>query len=459
MHRFRYLLVFAVAATLVGCDALGSDDMAVLSGTVVNAETSRPLTGATVQVLGMDVELSSDSLGAFEASVDVDSTAFVEIIAFKTGYEADTVLVTVEAGQALTVPALQLQPTTGDDGTSGPAASITLAPRSSASIGVSETGAQETASLVFVARDADDRPVDNANAVDIAVSIINGPGGGEFLSPAAPATVRTNENGEATVTLTSGTAAGVVQIETVATVGDRQIRSQPITLVIHGGFPNQDHMTVATQKRNYPGLGIQGLEIGVTALVGDRYANPVQAGTQVYFTTDSGVIQGSAPTGANGQASATLLTGNPYPADGWATITARTSGIDGERVEESTRVLLTGVPTIVLYTAGMDLGSYVYEVKDPNGNPLSEGTSINVSVEGTNVKTRGQVQVNLGDIVGAGPGRTQFEFSIGVADTESEESPSVDEIKISVTGPNGNVEGTRPGNLGPGVVIAGRRRQ
>lgn len=454
MPRFPLFLAAAVALALAGCDAFGGDDTAVLSGVVVNAETSRPLTGATIQVLGMNIEVVSDSVGGFEASFEVDSVDVVEIVAFKTGYQADTVAATVESGQALTVPALELQPTTGDDGTSGPAASITLAPRSSQSIGVSETGAQETAQLVFIARDADDRPVDNAHAVDIAVSIINGPDGGEFLSPAAPETVRTDENGEATVTLTSGTAAGVVQIETTAMVDGRVIRSQPITLSIHGGFPNQDHFSVYPVQLNNPYLNVAGERVGISVIVGDRYANPVQAGTQVYFTTDAGVIQGSGQTDANGQATVDLITGNPYPQTGLVTVTARTSGIDGERIESSTRVVLTGTTTVELLSGGRELGTYAYRVTDQLGNPLAAGSTYSISVEGENVTISDGESYTMPDVLS---GRTDFSFTISADDPSSADAPRVDKIEISVSSPNGNVTAARPGRLDRGPVQPRRR--
>ncbi|MGB3541332.1 hypothetical protein [Rubrivirga sp.] len=457
MSRSPFLFAALAAITLVGCDAFGGDDTAVLTGVVVNAETSRPLTGATVQVIGRNLEVESDSVGGYEASFDVDSTETVTIIAFKTGYAADTVSVLVESGQALSVPALELMPTTGDDGTSGPAASITLAPRSSQSIGVSETGAQETAQLVFIAHDADGQPVDNAHAVEIAVGIINGPDGGEFLSPAAPETVRTDENGEATVTLTSGTAAGVVQIETRATVNGREIRSQPITLAIHGGFPSQSHFSVYPTQRNHPLLGIAGASVPVSVIVGDRYANPVQAGTQVYFTSDAGVIQGSAQTDGNGQTSTNLITGNPFPADGFVTVTARTSGIDGERIEDTARILLSGTPVLTLETPGLDLGTYTYTVSDGLGNPLAEGSTYTVSVEGENVAVKDGESATMPDTQDRGVNRTQFQFTIGADDPNGEDAPRLDKIEISVSGPNGSVSAARPGRLDQGPVTTRRR--
>ena len=455
----RVFTLALFAFLLAGCDAVGggSED-AVLTGSVVNALTNRPIVGATIQVLSMGLEETSDSSGTYVASVPVDSLQQVRLVAFKTGYAADTVTVLVEPGQAVTVPAMELALGAGGDGTSGPAASITLAPRSSQSVGVTGTGSTETAQLVFVAKDADNNPVDATHAVDIAVSIIQGPGGGEFLSPAAPETVRTDEDGEAVVTLTSGTTAGVVQVETQATVGGRTIRSQPITLVIHGGFPDQEHFGVAPLKRNFPGLVIQGITNQIAATVGDRYGNPVQPGTQVYFTTTGGLIGGSSETDISGEAVVDLMAATPFPnVTGFATVTARTAGANGVPLSASTRVLFSGLPVLRLLTPGMDLGEYTYTVSDPLGNPLAEGTTITVTVEGTAIVTSGRTSVTLSDQTSSGPGLTEFTFRVRPA-PNTEETPEITSISIAVTGPNGGVEGFRPGGLRPGAAITGRAR-
>jgi hypothetical protein len=132
-----------------------------------------------------------------------------------------------------------------------------------------------------------------SDAVDIAVSILEGPGGGESISPAAP------RRSARTRTARRRSRAGRPRASSrsrrgrpSATVGGRTIRSQPITLVIHGGSPDRAHFTVAPVKLNFPALDVAGTTNPVFALVGDRYGNPVQPGTQVYFTTTGGIIGG-----------------------------------------------------------------------------------------------------------------------------------------------------------------------
>ena len=100
-------------------------------------------------------------------------------------------------------------------------------------------------------------------------------------------------------------------------------------------------------------------------------------------------------------------------------------------------------------------------VEDQNGNPLAPGNSVSVTVEGQNVKARGAVSVTLDDVTTPGPGRTEFSFSIGVEDPESEDAPRVDEIVIEVSGPNGEVKASRVASgsarrSGAAALVTGR---
>src|SRR5206468_7073605 len=126
----------------------------------------------------------------------------------------------------------------------------------------------------------------------------------------SPDTVSTDSDGLASVTVTSGTLAQAVQVR--AQITGTAIHSEPVRVAIHGGLPNANHFSFAVERKNVPGLVFLILD-PITALVGDRYGNPVQEGTAVYFTTTGGVIQGSAPTDDHGLAKVDLVTGNPFP--------------------------------------------------------------------------------------------------------------------------------------------------
>jgi len=77
-------------------------------------------------------------------------------------------------------------------------------------------------------------PINSDNAITLNFSFGAGPGGGEYLYPAS---VRTNALGRASVTNT-GTIAGVAQIITEMVVNNIVIKSKPVLIAIHGGFPD-----------------------------------------------------------------------------------------------------------------------------------------------------------------------------------------------------------------------------
>ncbi len=135
------------------------------------------------------------------------------------------------------------------------------------------------------------------------------PSGGEYLYPAS---VESNALGRASVTLNTGTIAGVAQVIAEFTVNKIKVRSKPVLIAIHGGFPDPGHFAVAAPKLNYPEYGIIGFEIPFTAFVGDKYTNPVRQGTSVYFEATSGIIEGSNLTDDLGRSTVTLLT-QPFP--------------------------------------------------------------------------------------------------------------------------------------------------
>jgi hypothetical protein len=88
---------------------------------------------------------------------------------------------------------------------------------------------------------------------------------------------------------------------------------------------------------------------------------------------------------------------------------------------------------------------------DRNGNPLAEGTSIGVTIAGTKVIATGNISTLLSDTVFLnggmtyadvlrGPGITEFSFAVTEdPDGEIGDTPSLNQVTISVSGPNGNL--------------------
>lgn len=413
-----------------------------LRGTVIDSQTSNPVSNAVVKVINISPEITelTDSQGAFSIQFELEETRTVQVIASKESYIADTTEVIAVPDRVVELPLLRLAPTEETPVTSGSAASIVLAEQSADHIGVRESGSPETARLVFEVQDSTGTPVDLNHAVEVKFRIGSGPGGGEFIFP--PSKI-TDNNGRATIHLTSGTIAGVVQIIAEATVDTGMIRSKPVSIAIHGGLPDSSHFSIAVEKVNFPGYHIYGLTNRMTAFVGDKYSNPVRPNTAVWFSTDGGIIEGSALTDPQGQASVNLISAAPQPSHpqlgpGFATVTATTIDENQNQIEADAIVLFSGIPTISIQPTSFAIpngGSqtFVYRVSDQNDNPLAEGTSISVAVEGDNIEAFGTLDTNLPDT--QSPAWTVFSFLIFDADTAAVLRPV--SIEITATGPNG----------------------
>ena len=452
-----FLLFLTVAGLTAGCDSLSLSGDTTFTGTVLDAATSQPLAGVAVRAGG--AADTTDAAGAYALTVEADSSDQAFVLTFTAdGYLARSETARADVGGEVGLgPTLLARAVTGGPGTgggsgaAGPATSITLAQRSTEVVGVTGAGGVETATLEFVAVDDQGRPVGAANAVDLAFSIANGPGGGETV---APTSVTTGPDGRADVTLTSGTRSGTVQILATGTVDGREIRSLPVTVTITGGLPDDDHFSVSVGQLNFAGYDRYGLTNPVTAFVGDKYGNPVQPGTAVYFTTDGGIVPGSGVTDAQGTTTVQLLSAAPGPSNdvgcggdptGYGVVTASTSDEDQERIEDSATVLFSGTTQISPPSPeGLAIRSYAFTVADQFGHPLAPGTTITVTADGVNIKATGDTAVTLGDFLCPGDGRTEFDFSIAKDDpSAAADDPVLETITISVTSPNGNAQRTR----------------
>jgi hypothetical protein len=450
------LLVASLALWIAACDATTLEP-AVLNGVVTNAETDEPVAGALVQLFDsartrIFAETTSDAGGQFSFTIDLDSTATFRVAASISGFQAAERTVTLRAEEVFTLSApLALAPL-DNGGPGGPgeptepreARSITLADRTSQTIGVSGSGSVETSTLTFAVLDGRGEPLDEISSVLVRFRLLNQPSipgsaGAEFLFPDE---AMSDEDGQASVTLTSGTTSGPVQVQAEIETPAGIIRSTPVVITIHGGLPDQDHFTVAPVQRNFHARTIYGIENVITVIVGDQYGNPVQPNTSIFFTTTHGVVEGSGATDALGRASAILQSADPLPnIDGLGTITARTVGIGGSSVSKTTLVLFSGPTVVELEFVGGDLDNggeeYIYRVTDDLGNPIVGGSTVSVTVEGEEIRTIGDTAVTIPDSRVPGEGITEFRFLVRKAASDSE-NPSIDNIVIQVTSLNGN---------------------
>ncbi|MCH7773693.1 MAG: hypothetical protein IH784_04705 [Bacteroidetes bacterium] len=417
----------------------------IISGQVVSQQTTFPLDSALVRIFGttLNLVLFTDSQGRFSFEVVLEFDEDLMIMTYRENYLPDTTEVTVVVGENLNVPNIALKELENNGGgPTGDPVSIFLSSISSTTIGVKESGSEETTRIVFAVHDSTGRPIDLEHSVTVNFRLGSGPGGGEFLSPYS---VPTNSSGQAAVSLTSGTKAGAVQVIAEIDLGSEMITSLPVGITIHGGLPDYNHFSIAPVRLNFPGYNIFGLTDEIVAFVGDKYANPVRLGTAVYFTTTGGIIEGSTLTNDQGIGSVDLISAEPRPfhatlGAGFATVTASTVDENSAIISRETIVLFSGIPQVSVTPTSINIPnggsqSFSYYVGDQNGNPLAGGTSISVSVEGDDVDAQGDLNVSLPDT--QSPAWTQFNFLV----YDKEDSVNVAKpvtIRIETTGPNGN---------------------
>ncbi|MBI3579931.1 MAG: Ig-like domain-containing protein, partial [Ignavibacteriales bacterium] len=180
-------------------------------------------------------------------------------------------------------------------------------------------------------------------------------------------------------------------------------------------------------------------------------------GTAVSFTTTGGVIQASATTDKDGQATVDLISANPRPANGVAIITAKTVGDSGTTISRSIPVIFSSRTRIIAPSTAFEIpdsGEYnfVYKVQDINGNPLVGGSTIVVTASGPgarNLVVEGDGNVTLPDT--DDPSFTSF--SVKIRDTKSSDASGPVTIKISVKSQNGDATYSFDGTVKPGEAV------
>ncbi len=437
-----------------------------ISGTVTDVATNGAISGVSISAQNIGGSLqttTSDAQGKFSLTFTVDSVTSVTLALSHAGYRDTALVIKLLSGelrplQVLLAPTLPI----GLSGGSGLAQTIAFLGANPQEISVYGVGGKETAILGWEVRDSLGLPIDNNHAVSLTFTSINGPNGGEYVSPQV---LTTDAVGRAFTTFNAGTRSGVAKIEATTTVGARTITTGPVRVIIDAGFAVQDHFTLAASHYNFAALDWVARTLPISVLVGDVYSNPVAPTTAVYFRSGHGVIQPSVFTSVDGQGTVLLFSGNPYPQGGnISRVAAKTIGQNGTTVSDSIIILWTGhaiisnvaPPTFAIANAGAQ--DFSFTVADQNGNPLSAGTRIVVSAAvppppDPNSQVN-QVQlafglgggVDLEDFLSPGPNRTDFTFTLSDGSTNIT-NLTVVTVTISVTGPNGTATRTFSGTV------------
>jgi len=256
-----------------------------------------------------------------------------------------------------------------------------------------------------------------------------------------------------------------------------------VQFTISGGFPDSTHFSIGPAKLNIAGAAIYGLTDLISLVVGDKYGNPAQPGSVVFFNSTGGIIQASSSTTVDGTATATLTSGNPIPPNGLALITAQVgaspsvakkgkgskgvpfakrafntaavadSSEQAQSFTRSTMVLFSGRPWITTSNNNfiVPVGSSAlinYTVADSLGNPLVSGTTIQVALSGSgssNIAMTGDANVNLPDT--QDKRYTQFQVSLKDMRTTGLNLSQALTLTINVNSTNGIGKLTLTGNL------------
>ena len=412
------------------------DGIFKISGVVVDSVSGDPLESAIVKLVGTDTTyvIRTDTEGNYSTEISINKALDFYVTASKEGYYARTVQITATADDIKKMPPFQLRPFLNLPAKSVDPASINLFSQSRESIGVKESGAVEAAEVVFEVRDSSGIPLDLDHKSTVYFRLGNSPGGGEFLFPAS---TTTNGKGQASVAVNSGTKAGVVQVVAEINHKGNIIRSKPVFIAVHGGLPNDAHLTLTLPKYNIPALLLV-QDFNATIIAGDKYSNPVVQGTVFHFSTTGGTIEGSILTDNLGKGVANFNTGNPIPTHpvhgiAYGVITAKTANENEDSISVESLFLYSGgiekfsvVPT----SFNLDDGgsqNFNYVVSDRYDHPLTSGSSYRVTVEGKNMGVSGQTEVSMGDVLF---GNTQFSFTVY---DELPDSVVTTQVKITIT--------------------------
>ena len=447
-YHLRSLLLISSFVLFNSCDTSGEDD-AIITGQVSDANTGDPISGATVRINSPEELIDfalSDDLGNYQIDgLNVNDAIDVTLTASATDFNPQTRTTTLTPGVVRELDFDELTPEGSDGGgnegggdeVSGEpegAAAIILESISTEAINIAQTGGEISSRFTFSVVDSAGRAINSDGAVNVQFSILKGPGGGETVIPAS---VTTNADGQAVTSLFSGDSAGVVRVRALVERTDigLTIVSDPVLVAINGGFPAPDRFFVASANSNLEGFGLisgnnSSLEYEIVASVGDKFGNPVKSGTAVDFrTVGAGIIEGSALTNEFGTAIVLLRPDGSRPTTdplgtGFFTVRAKTVDENNDFVSKELKLLFTTSqanitinPTTVNIPADGSQ-SFSYTVTDLNGNPMSAGSQISVSVA-TGLEASGDVGFSLNDFTTTGPGRTEFGFTVSDTDDEN----------------------------------------
>lgn len=342
----NWIITSLCLLVLAGCGGGASDSSGTLTLAVTappaNSDqkgtataTYAPVGGKSPQ--GVKIDFSANSplvvFDSYQGSVGTDGKATVSfrVLPSPTATQAT---ITASTGDLVQSQQLSIAATSGAAPVTPPEVgatpnSLTFVSASPTRInlkGFGTTTNPETSIVTFVVKDTAGNAL-SGQTVDFTLDTAVG---GIALTPTSAVT---NASGQAVTIVSSGTIVTPVRI--TATVHGTSITAQSTQLVIAGGPPDQDSLSVSLSTFNPEALTIDGTEVTVTARLADHYNNPVADGTAVYFTTSGGSIKDSCTT-TGGVCSVKWTSQNPRPVITGSNVNAGTADILAFAVGEET---------------------------------------------------------------------------------------------------------------------------
>ncbi|MGA7162309.1 MAG: Ig-like domain-containing protein [Bacteroidota bacterium] len=496
VEKFAGTYNFSVTGTVVNLSATPLDSVRIVLWYPLLQDTTKSDGTFSIKFSQADTVAISDSI-TFSRSGWLPTTKYF------TFSPSDTII-------SLGAIALKGVTSKQDSLTTSPASQragqIVFIGSSEPNLSILGAGGANACTLTFEVRDSLGVPVDTSNQVNVNFVFIN-----QLDAQLGFDSVHTNSAGQVTVQLSSGLKAGIASVQASAGVKDKSnpavydtIRSAIVSVPIYGGYPDSAHFSIGSSLFNVPGGVIINFQDKISVLVGDKYGNPVHPGTPVYFSTTGGIIEGQGQTDNDGIASVTLFTGNTVPSNGFAIVTAQVAtsqsagstasvgsapvlltakgrvSIDnfisrnvsipkplanhvskvkpqkvtaGPILSDSMPILFSGRTVMASSTPNfiIPVGSSAavnYTVSDLNGNPLTGGTTVQVTASGpasSDVTMTGDVTVNIPDT--QNKNFTAFQVSLKDNRTTGLNASLPLTLTVAVTSQNGNGKMIITGNL------------
>jgi hypothetical protein len=353
-------------------------------------------------------------------------------------------------------------------------ASITLADSSVNFLYLRETGLPGTTRrLYFIVKDALGNVIQSPTKARVDFSFLQAPNG-TTLSKAQDST---NSSGLVFVDITSGDAAGIALVSATTLDVANGIPTSAFSLPIEiaHGLPDSNKVFIELSKLNM--FNKSGYQVGTVNLtlsdIYGSYAAPQKAFSDITVTTSGGYVN-SVPLTVGGKVSVGLFGSSYEPNDpslgpGFGYVRAIVLVHGGGTTTKSTPFLFSYAPKIAITSTSVvdtaagalqrslaDGGSeeVQFTVADKNGNPISSGNSITVSVSGdvaSEINVIGDVNVTALPVTWD---RSAINYRFTVSDKlPGSGSQGAFKVTITVTGESGTAVKTFSGYLlAPGVL-------